>query len=152
MSSFCATETHIHGSKSSEGKKLLIISANSEQSLERRQSQILEYLRRRPYALQDISYTLGLRREHLRFRKFFVADGTSASQGRQVQLSSHGAPWEVTFVFSGGQGAQWPEMGNQLLTQIKGFRNDIKQMDNILQSLDRPPGWTIEGTNYLTLN
>jgi acyl transferase domain-containing protein len=117
-----------------------------------REEQMLEYIQRRPYALQDLSYTLGLRRDALRFRRFLVADGISASQGHQVRHSSDSTSWAVTFLFS-GQGAQWPEMGKKLLIQVESFRNDIKRMDNALQSLDDPPGWRIEGiTIALLLN
>jgi len=47
-------------------------------------------------------------------------------------------------VFS-GQGAQWPEMGKDLFDQDRGFRDDIEEMDRVLQSLRHPPTWTIAG-------
>lgn len=48
-------------------------------------------------------------------------------------------------VFS-GQGAQWPQMGHDLLTSLPGFKEDVLAMDDILQSLEeRRPTWTAIG-------
>lgn len=47
-------------------------------------------------------------------------------------------------IFS-GQGAQWPEMGRELILQAPNFREDIREMDNTLQTLTHRPEWTIEG-------
>ncbi|KAJ8066769.1 hypothetical protein OCU04_004157 [Sclerotinia nivalis] len=47
-------------------------------------------------------------------------------------------------VFS-GQGAQWPEMGRDILLKDPEFRKDIAEMGQILQSLIHPPSWTLAG-------
>jgi acyl transferase domain-containing protein len=47
-------------------------------------------------------------------------------------------------IFS-GQGAQWPEMGKDLIQIDPRFREDIRAMDDILQSLNYPPDWKIDG-------
>lgn len=55
----------------------------------------------------------------------------------------------IVMAFS-GQGAQWPEMGVDLLEADVGFRDDIKAMDKVLQTLMHPPGWTIEGKRKIS--
>jgi hypothetical protein len=36
-------------------------------------------------------------------------------------------------------------MGKSLLTQFQSFRDDIRFLDDILQQLERPPCWSLEG-------
>lgn len=128
--------------------KLLPISASSEESLNTREAQIRGYLEQHPDALQDLSYTTGSRRNHLHYRRYLVANGKSTTQPRHVHMpSATTVSREVTFVFS-GQGAQWPAMGKQLLSELGRFRNDIRQMDDVLQSLEDSPSWRIEGTYF----
>lgn len=51
----------------------------------------------------------------------------------------------VVMVFS-GQGAQWPQMGYDLMTSFTGFKDDVSAMDDILQGLgDHRPSWKIVG-------
>ena len=51
-------------------------------------------------------------------------------------------------IFS-GQGAQWAQMGNEMIHGNPEFRADIEKMDSILQGLKYPPSWTIMGTCLL---
>ncbi|KAJ5217474.1 type I iterative polyketide synthase [Penicillium citrinum] len=144
-SSFCGERPYVNGVRTSNEYKLLAISTSSEDSLNRRETQIREYLEQNPGALQDASYTLGSRRDHLRFRSYLIANGESMIPARHasIPLTSDSCSREVTFVFS-GQGAQWPAMGKELLIHLEFFRNDIKQMDDALQSLEDSPSWRIE--------
>ncbi|KAJ5097819.1 type I iterative polyketide synthase [Penicillium argentinense] len=143
-SSIGAIRPRINGVSVSQGYKLLPISASSEESLKWREVQIREYLENHPDALLDLSYTLGARRDHLCSRGFLIASDKSIIQAHQVHLPCVSTCREVTFVFP-GQGAQWPAMGKQLLNQFDHFRNDVKKMDEVLQSLTDPPRWRIEG-------
>lgn len=131
-------------------KKLLLLSAHEESSLQRREKEILRYVHAHPHNLQDIVYTLGKKREHLDHRGFLVADGKSTNPGRHLQIPVKKTSPAMTFVFS-GQGAQWPGMGKDLISHIDSFRDDIRQMDNVLQSLEDPPHWKLEGIRRTTL-
>ena len=111
-----------------KGQKLLVVSANDAESLEARTGGIQHFLRNNVQSLHDLAYTTGVRRQQLSNRAFKVTDSESA----------------VTFVFT-GQGAQWTGMGRELIAQLPSFRKDICQMDGILQQLDKPPQWKIEG-------
>ena len=92
---------------------------------------------------------MGSRRDHLRCRSYLIASGKSIIPARHVNmlLAPDSRSREVTFVFP-GQGAQWPAMGKELLIQLDRFRNDMKQMDDVLQSLEDSPSWRIEGTYF----
>lgn len=130
-------------------KKLLLLSAHMESSLQSREKEILRYVHAHPHKLQDTAYTLGKKREHLDHRGFLVTDGKSTSPGRHLQIPVKKASPAMTLVFS-GQGAQWPGMGKELISQIDSFRDDIRQMDNVLQSLEDPPQWKLEGIRRTT--
>ena len=122
---------------------LLLLSANTEHSLERLVSQYLSYAGTRPERCVDLAYTLARGRQPMPFRSFSVA-GTGiemkATPAREIPVDSH----SLVMIFS-GQGAQWPQMGLELLDTDKDFKDDIKTMDRILQTLMNRPDWTIEG-------
>ena len=122
---------------------LLLASANTEHSLERLVSQNLSYAEIYPERCVDLAYTLARGRQHMPFRSFSVVGPgveMKATPSREIPIASH----SLVMVFS-GQGAQWPQMGLELLDTDKQFRDDIRAMDGILQTLMNRPEWTIEG-------
>ena len=102
-----------------------------------------EYIDFHPQRLSHIAYTLALRREHLIYRSFVIVGGQSKSSGSSLAKIATNTP-DIVLTFS-GQGAQWPEMGRDLLRANERLRRDIKAMDRVLQTLTHPPQWTIEG-------
>ncbi|EAL87813.1 polyketide synthase fgnA [Aspergillus fumigatus Af293] len=98
------------------------------------------YARDHPDAISDIAYTLAVRRERLPHRAFAIW------QNGELQTSSlskaSAVPPAITMIFS-GQGAQWAEMGKKLIETEASFRHDLASMDSILQSLRKPPCWSI---------
>ena len=125
-----------------ESPSLLIFSANTQDSLRRLVNNSQEYLKRHPERITDLSYTLSKHRENLPHRAFSVVGGSS-----KANVSSFSkVPGKVsglTMIFS-GQGAQWPEMGKDLIQTDPTFREDIAAMDEILQSLKHSPPWRLE--------
>ena len=126
----------------SDTPQLLVYSANSPESLNDLAKAYDAYLSKHPERLADVAYTLANRREHLPYRSFVVTSreqpGT-ASLGVKAAL----AP-KIVFVFT-GQGAQWPQMGRNLLRNNAVFRASIQKSDKHLKSLgDTGPEWTIE--------
>ena len=128
--------------------KLLVYSANTQGSLKRLVENCQDYLDKHPERLRDLCYTLAQRREHLTYRAFSVVeDGIKASVSSFEKVPGNAPP--IVMVFS-GQGAQWPEMGKELIQTDVEFRKDILEMDDALRKLKNAPDWTIEGTlNYV---
>ncbi|KAH0565158.1 Type I Iterative PKS [Trichoglossum hirsutum] len=122
--------------------RLLVFSANHPSSLRKLISNYQQYVEENPSSLDDLVYTLSVRREHLSHRAFCVMN-------RDMPLdvspfSKAKTPSEIVFVFT-GQGAQWARMGRELIEEYSTFSDDIKAMDDILSKLPDPPGWTIQG-------
>lgn len=119
-----------------------MLSANTQESLRKQVKNAQEYVEAHRDRVVDVAYTLSQRREHLTHRSFFVVGEefvTDAASFAKVPVTT--AP--ITMIFS-GQGAQWPEMGRELVETDPEFRKDIQAMDGILKSLRHPPAWTIE--------
>ncbi|KAF2799249.1 hypothetical protein K505DRAFT_332798 [Melanomma pulvis-pyrius CBS 109.77] len=91
--------------------------------------------------LNDLAYTLGNRRIHFEHRAFAITEGF---EGLEVDPTIQ-IPTEeksLVFVFT-GQGAQWAEMGKQLVDDFPSVRAGIIELDNILTKRHSPPTWKI---------
>lgn len=101
----------------------------------------LAYIAQNPGFVNDLSYTLGVRRRFLPHRAFCVTSGQA-----QPQVSSStkitDAP-DVIGLFT-GQGAQYAQMGCQLILREPSFRETIRRLDAVLAKLPDGPSWTIE--------
>ncbi|KAK2877027.1 Type I Iterative PKS [Arthroderma sp. PD_2] len=82
-------------------------------------------------------------REHLKHRAFAVLKEEGSIDFANFETSQSTKSQKMVFVFT-GQGAQWPGMGKQLLSEFDNFRDDIRAMDRALQTLVHPPNWRIE--------
>lgn len=51
----------------------------------------------------------------------------------------------MIWVFT-GQGAQWAQMGKELLEHEPLFQQQINALDDVLAGLPDPPPWTLKGT------
>lgn len=126
------------------GPQLLVISAKSASSLDRKAEEIKEYLQDRPAVVADLSYTLAMRREHMQHRAFALAEEGVTPSFEKFRSSCP----STVFVFT-GQGAQWPSMGKDLIFKSERFRESIRAMDRALQGLKNAPDWSIEGMAQL---
>ena len=121
----------------------MVLSAKSDRSLNGQIDNLLDSLKTTKSPLGDIAYTLGLRREHMPYRAFALAEADGVvSSFEKAKFSK--AP--IVFVFT-GQGAQWPGMGRELIEKVGIFREDIRMMDRIWRGLTNGPSWSIEGTS-----
>jgi acyl transferase domain-containing protein len=123
--------------------QLLVVSSRSAESLKQRIRAITDYANNDPDKLQDLAYTLGIRREHLSHRAFVVAKPNGLISEADFQTARDKAP-EVTLVFT-GQGAQWPSMGRDLLDNFPSAREDIQSLYQVLKGLPDAPEWSLEG-------
>ena len=126
---------------------LLPFSANSKVSLEKilscLSSEILKSAK-----VSDLAYTLA-RRSQLPVRGYLCTNDPLTEDIRAEQVRSHEEKRDysrlpIAFIFT-GQGAQWPQMAFELLTEFPSFRHSIQELDAVLASLPEAPTWTIEG-------
>ena len=121
--------------------QLLVYSANSSESLRKQIQNFGKFSEENPDALEDLAYTLANRREHLPHRAFCVASKNAPATASP--LSKIGQTPNVVMVFT-GQGAQWPQMGRELIQSSTVFQNSIKSMNKSLQETPNAPQWNIE--------
>ncbi|KJZ80104.1 hypothetical protein HIM_00818 [Hirsutella minnesotensis 3608] len=130
------------GGQDSHGENLVLFSAHSEASLARVIQLHREWLvGGRSHQVSDVASTLALHRTHRRHRSFAVVDNKGQTLSEGVLRLSKDSP-SVLVVFN-GQGAQWGGMGKRLVESDPHFRGDIEQMDRVLQTLSKPPEWSL---------
>lgn len=127
---------------------LLLFTAKSDISLQESIDKHADYIQKHGSSrLGDIAYTLGTRREHHEHRTFCVSDGEEplvALPSLRTKMTNR----STVFVFT-GQGAQWAEMGKDLIEDFPSFKENIQEMDKILQECHTPPSWNILGMESL---
>jgi acyl transferase domain-containing protein len=123
--------------------QLLVFSANGADSLRKMIGNYEQYAEKNPEKVNDLAFTLGHKREYLQHRAFAVASPLSSLT--VSPLSKAGNKPNIVMVFT-GQGAQWPQMGKELMNSAHFpiFRKTINALDAHLQSLEDAPDWTIE--------
>ncbi|KAH0435679.1 polyketide synthase [Colletotrichum camelliae] len=123
---------------------LLPFSATSSSSLQKMTSKFQEWIRNNPDKLEELAYTLSLRREHLPHRSFMVASVEKLPEMASQGLRAGNASPNLVMVFT-GQGAQWPRMGRELLLREDlAFQSSIRSLDKYLHEVPDAPEWTIE--------
>ncbi|QKX63237.1 uncharacterized protein TRUGW13939_10406 [Talaromyces rugulosus] len=122
--------------------RLLLFSANNAESTKGFARQSIKYATQRPESLVDLAYSLSSRREKLPHRSYALvsANGVIAESAPVVKTTSRQRP--QIWVFS-GQGAQWAQMGRELLANHPIFSRTIHDLDFALQSLKLRPKWTL---------
>ena len=121
---------------------LLLFSAKSQKALTQIASNYQQFVQNNPNSIVDLAYTLAHRREHLTHRSFAVVEGKA--MGAPSLIRKIGEPLRVVMVFT-GQGAQWPQMGLELLDSNQVFLNSIQALDDYLPNLPSgAPEWSIE--------
>ena len=119
---------------------LLVLSAADEESLGRSIFEHQQYSQRRPSHLQDLSYTLCRRREHLPFRAFCVTNGESIEF---ISPTKQDTVTRITMVFT-GQGSQWVGMAKELIDNYRSFEKDIDELSRILSNVEDSLAWNIK--------
>lgn len=125
-------------------QRLLVLSAKNSNSVQALAKRFAEYLEVGPDKLSDLAYTLANRRQKHPFGAFCVT-----YKERKLQLSritrplQSTSPPKVVWAFT-GQGAQWAEMGKELIEGHPLARRRISELDEIIQMQPEPPSWTLK--------
>ncbi|KAL7783077.1 hypothetical protein V8C37DRAFT_397515 [Trichoderma ceciliae] len=125
-----------------EKPRLLFFSAKHPVALRRMIEDHQIYHRSYPSSLQDMSFSLAAKREPLSHRAFCVAKGTDDWAPVYAPKAGSNESAKLVFVFS-GQGAQWPQMGKELIQSEPSFTRSIDDMDRFLHTLSDGPNWTL---------
>lgn len=127
-----------------EAAQLLLYSANTQKSLTTLIENYKAFVEENAPNVEDIAYTLARGREHLPYRAFAIANGSSVGVASPITKPGQRKP-KIAMVFT-GQGAQWPQMGSDLLNSNLTFRSSIRSLDRYLKDTlgEEAPSWSIE--------
>lgn len=130
---------------------LLVLSANRPESLDAMVENIRKYAEEHPESLSDFAYTLAMKRDIVRHRTCLLLTKTPEdTQNKTDQINfpvaKTASPSPVSLVFT-GQGARWPQMGQELFTEYPISRAGSPLFLKKVQ----PQGssWSIRGRHHL---
>ncbi|KAL4748821.1 hypothetical protein BDW72DRAFT_146407 [Aspergillus terricola var. indicus] len=118
--------------------QLLVFSGTHPETVKRNISLSLDFLAKNSANVADASYTLACRRRILPNRAFAVGCVNSWD----VSPVRKASPSDLVWVFP-GQGAQYPEMGLELVTSNAIARDTIRNLDEVLDLIDAGRSWTL---------
>ncbi|OLN97381.1 Lovastatin diketide synthase LovF 1 [Colletotrichum chlorophyti] len=121
--------------------RIVALSAKHPDSVKALGHEIKTYLDRQPERLNDVAYSLAACRETHAYRAFCVTDGNGTLQLSHTSKAATATP-RLVWIFT-GQGAQWAQMGKELLEQEPFFQKRINALDDVLAELPNRPPWTL---------
>lgn len=125
---------------------VLVLSANDDQSL-RSQIAALDQHLSDPAVdvkLRDLAYTLSEKRTRHYHRGFLVADSNNLD-AQDITLGTLRAEQpKIGFVFT-GQGAQWVQMGKDIVATFPVARECLEYLEDVLRTTPDPPKWSLLG-------
>ena len=146
MSSYKAAdeEDDFDEEKESARPYTLVLSANDTASLKANIQALCNHLvnPRVKVNLSDLAYTLSERRSQLWHRAFATTRTTELNETDFVAAKKSSQPPKIGIVFT-GQGAQWPQMGKDLLDFFPWTRSILEELDQVLQAQPDPPKWSL---------
>lgn len=127
--------------------QLLVVSANNQDSLQRNINVLEKHLLNPAIEvrLKDLAYTLSERRTHHFNRAFTVSQATDEIEWNAFSFDkTRAAGRRIAMIFT-GQGAQWSQMGRDLLETYPLARRTVDALDDVLQALPEPvrPAWRL---------
>lgn len=133
-------------SDSPEKPTLLVVSANDEESLKKNIKALEAHLLNPQVSvkLEDLAYTLSEKRSHHFHRGFVSTTSVEEIPWNNIVEGKRRTRCAIAMVFT-GQGAQWPQMGKQLLAAFPEARAMIERLDQALATLPETerPSWRL---------
>lgn len=128
---------------------ILTLSASDEPSLQQQMLSLDRHLSDTAVdvTLRDLAYTLSSKRSRLHHRAYAVATSNSVDLQSFVHGSVAAKPPSIGYVFT-GQGAQWPQMGKDLISTFPIAESHIRYLDSCLQDIPEPPPWSLLGKSF----
>jgi acyl transferase domain-containing protein len=123
---------------------VLLISAQDPLSLQCNEREILRHLASLDVQvdLGNLAYTLSHQQSHHFHQAYAVVTSSTLSQARFVDRKILAREPRIGFIFT-GQGSQWSQIGPALIKSFPKAAKRIKHLDNILQSLQNYPHWSL---------
>lgn len=133
-------------------RMILPFSAHTKYSVDRQVAELAKMkLSKSPSEIGRISFTLSEHRTKFPYRGFAILDENTSDKVLCIEKKILGDSTllkrALAFVFT-GQGAQWPQMGRELIDYYAQFRQSLVDLDLYLAQLDFAPSWTILGVLY----
>ena len=94
--------------------------------------------------MSDLAYTLSERRTHHFHRAYVIARQSRLDLSSIIYGTIRPKQPSINFIFT-GQGAQWPQMGSDLIETFPCAKKFLAELDLELQSLPDPPQWSLLG-------
>lgn len=125
---------------------LMVLSANDSASLEAQLAGLDRHLSDPSVRvkIRDLIYTLSEKRSRHFHRGYTVVSNHNLSSLSLNAGVNHESPPTIGFIFT-GQGAQWPQMGKDLVNTFPVAAKTILLLDEALQELSNPPSWKLWG-------
>lgn len=130
---------------------LLPVTGHDEYSMRESLKNLMDVVDSQAYDFHELLHTLIARRTRFQHRGVIpIERGSSRSltMGEPVTGRTNNSVPVVAFAFT-GQGAQWAEMGRQLLDCYPAVQRTFKKLNLALSQLKQRPDWTLERT-YLS--
>lgn len=124
---------------------VLVLSANDNASLKGNIQALTNHLvnPRVKVRLSDLAHTLSERRTKHWHRAYVTTSSTDIEESDFTAASKAPAAPKIAFVFT-GQGAQWPQMGRDLLAFFPALtRSILAELDAVLQAQPEAPKWSL---------
>ncbi|KAL8860961.1 MAG: hypothetical protein Q9178_002716 [Gyalolechia marmorata] len=150
VSSYLSEEDEFDMDEDEDRPCTILLSANDEASLIANIKALSNHLinPRVKVGLVDIAYTLSDRRSHLFHRAFLTTRNTEFDETAfTLGKNTSDAP-RIGFIFT-GQGAQWPQMGKDVLNFFPWTISILKELDATLHNLPDGPTWSLIGTEQI---
>jgi acyl transferase domain-containing protein len=128
----------------SKKPKILVTSANDEESLKKWIDLLSSHLLNPSVKvnLNDLAYTLSERRTRHYHRGFTITKNLQISKDSFVFGKKNTETPIVGFIFT-GQGAQWSQMGRELIDTFSIAKQLVERLERALKSLSSPPDWSL---------